>query len=377
MRLGGLKRAVSAMDRMLLREFAVLFAGTIAGVVLLYLVIDFADRAGSYGGPAWGRAVAELYLNKAAVVAYQLAPAALILASALLIAQLSRRGELVALFGLGVRPARLAAPVSVFAAAVGALLFLFNERVVVRADQRVDEISLRRFSTWGDWGNYLIGTSWVRGRGGRIFHLGPRGEDGAFTPATVLEIIPPFRLARRIDARRLESVGPGRWRMLDAVETVYPAPTGQEALRIEEKRTPLLLEEFPDTPEELSLRSGRPRQMRWNTLRHEADRRERLGQPTREFRVALAERAAQPLQAIPAALAAVGVTLWRGRAGRRRSRSLSAAFAVAIALTVALWAVSVIAHGAAVSGSLPAAVAALAPSAACLVCAGFTFARTH
>jgi len=51
--------------------------------------------------------------------------------------------------------------------------------------------------------------------------------------------------------------------------------------------------------------------------------------------------------------------------------------AVAIALTVALWAVSVIAHGAAVSGSLPAAVAALAPSAACLVCAGFTFARTH
>lgn len=377
MRLSGLKRAVGAMDRLLLRELAVLFVATVVGVVLLYLVIDFADRAGSYGGPAWGKAVAELYLNKAAVVTYQLAPAALILASALLIAQLSRRGELVALFGLGVRPARLAVPISLFAAATGALLFVFNEGVVVHADQRVDEIALRRFNTWGDWGNYLIGTSWVRGRGGRIFHLGPRGDDGAFTPATVLEVAAPFRLARRIDARRLEPAGPGRWRMRDAVETVYPRPTEQDALQIEERRSPLLLEEFPDTPEELSLRSGRPRQMRWGTLRREADRRERLGQPTREFRVALAERAAQPLQAIPAALAAVGVTLWRGRAGRRRARSLSAAVAVGIALTVALWAVSVIAHGAAVSGSLPAPAAALAPSAACLLCAAFTFARTH
>ncbi|GAC1608273.1 MAG: hypothetical protein NVS4B10_23540 [Myxococcales bacterium] len=371
------KLLVSAMDRLLLRELAVLFSATVVGVVLLYLVIDFADRAGSYGGPAWGKAVAELYANKAAVVAYQLAPAGLILASALLIAQLSRRGELVALLGLGVRPVRLALPIAAFAAATGVLLFVFNERVVVRADQRVDEIALRRFNTWGDWGNYLIGTSWVRGRGGRIFHLGPRGDDGAFTPVTVLEIASPFRLGRRIDARRLEPAGPGRWRLLDAVETVYPGAVDPDALHIEERRVPLLLESFADTPEELSLRSGRPRQMRWNTLRREADRRERLGQPTREFRVALAERAAQPLQAIPAALAAVGVTLWRGRAGKRRARSLSAAVAVGIALTVALWAVSVVAHGAAVSGALLAPAAALAPSVACLLCAAFTFARTR
>ena len=362
-------------DRMLLRELTWLFFSTLCGVVLLYLVIDFADRAGSYGGPAWGKAVAQLYANKAAVVTYQLAPAALILSAALLVASLSRRGELVALYALGLRPLRLALPVAAFALLAGCGLFLLNERLVVRADEAVDQITLHRFHTWGDWGNYLIGSSWVRGREGRIFHLGPRGDDGAFAPATVLEIGAPFRLVRRIDARRLEPAGPGQWRLVDAVETVYPKPTAQGP-RMEEKRSAILIEPFPDTPDELSLRSGRPRQMRWGTLRSEAQRRERLGQPAREFRVALAERAASPLQMVAAALAALGLALWSG-GGKRRERSLAQAFALGIGLTMALWSISVVAHAAAMAGSMPAWAAALLPSGLCVVCAAYTLARAR
>ena len=89
-----------------------LFVATLGGVVLIYLVIDFADRAHTYSGRAWGRAAAELYANKAAVVAYQLAPAALIIAAALVVTLLSRRGELTALLALGVRPLRLASPIA-------------------------------------------------------------------------------------------------------------------------------------------------------------------------------------------------------------------------------------------------------------------------
>jgi lipopolysaccharide export LptBFGC system permease protein LptF len=361
---------------MLLRELAWLFVATLSGVVLLYLVIDFADHAGSYGGRGWGKAVAQLYLNKTAVVTYQLAPAALMLAAALLVAQLSRRGELVALFGIGVRPARLALPVAAFAALAGGALFLLHEGVVVRADEQVDQITLRRFHTWNDWGNYLIGASWVRGREGRIFHLGPRGDDGAFAPATVLEIGAPFRLVRRIDARRLEPCGLSSWRLVDAVETFYLPPDGGSP-RMEEKRSPVLLASFPDTPEELALRSGRPRQMRWGTLRAEAARRERLGQPAHEFRVALAERAAAPLQAVPAALASLGVTLWRGASGKRRARTLSAAVALGVALTMALWAVSVVSHAASLAGTLPTAFAAALPPALCALCASVTLGRAR
>ena len=90
------------LDRHLLKELGRLFAATLGGVVLIYLVIDFADRAHGFHGRAWGKAVLELYANKAAVVSYQLAPAAVIIAAALLVTLLSRRGELIALYGVGI-----------------------------------------------------------------------------------------------------------------------------------------------------------------------------------------------------------------------------------------------------------------------------------
>jgi len=112
--LGG-ARPFGQVDRLLAAQFVKLFGATLGGVVLLYLTVDFADRAGSFWGRAWGKAVLELYWNKGAVVAYQLAPAALIIAAALLATLLARRGELTALFALGVRPWRLAAPIALIA----------------------------------------------------------------------------------------------------------------------------------------------------------------------------------------------------------------------------------------------------------------------
>src|SRR5206468_9672739 len=129
----------------MLAELLRLFVATLGGVVLIYLVIDFADRAHTYSGRAWGRAAAELYANKAAVVAYQLAPAALIIAAALVVTLLSRRGELTALLALGVRPRRLAAPVGFVGLLFGIFLFFLGERVVVGADARAEAIQVKRF----------------------------------------------------------------------------------------------------------------------------------------------------------------------------------------------------------------------------------------
>ena len=155
----GRQKPFGQLDAMLLATLLRLFLATLGGVVLVYLVIDFADRAHGYRGVAWGRAAAELYLNKAAVVSYQLAPAALIIAAALLVTLLARRGELVALFALGVRPVRLLAPVAAFGAGLGLALFVLGEAVVVRADARVEEIQVKRFNSWGEWATYHAGSS--------------------------------------------------------------------------------------------------------------------------------------------------------------------------------------------------------------------------
>ncbi|HWE22942.1 MAG TPA: LptF/LptG family permease [Myxococcales bacterium] len=365
-------RPFGQVDRLLATQFVKLFLATLGGVVLLYLTVDFADRAGSFWGRAWGKAVLELYWNKAAVVAHQLAPAALIIAAALLATLLARRGELTALFALGVRPWRLAAPIAVLASFIGIFLFFLGERVVVRADARAEEIQVKRFNRWGDWATYHAGSSWLRGENGRIFHLGPQ-RNGGWEPATVLEIVPPFRLARRIDARRLEPAGTSRWRFIDAVETRY-ALSRQPGGIIAEIRADVLEEHFPETAEDLELRGGRPRQLTWRQLREQIERRAHLGQPVREWQLAFWERVAHPITAIPAALAGLGLILWRAR--RRRRLPLAGAAALGIALSMALWAVSVVVHAAALSGGLPAWSAGIVPPLFATAMAAFTFWRS-
>ena len=363
------------LDRHLLTELVRLFVATLGGVVLIYLVIDFADRAHGFHGRAWGKAVLELYANKAAVVSYQLAPAALIIAAALLVTVLSRRGELVALYSLGVRPLRMVVPIAAFAAVLGAALFWLGEKVVVHADARAEEIQIQRFNRWGDWATYHTGSSWLRGKEGRIYHLGPP-RDGGWEPATILEIAPPFRLARRIDARRIEplaTVKDGeRWALFDATETRYGLKGGPGGT-IEERRAEILEVTFPETPADLELRSGRPSQLGWRQLRDQVKKREQAGQRTREYEVALAERAAQPIQVVPAALAAMGLAL--GMLRPRRRMPLAGAVAVGIGLTMVLWAASVVAHAVSLGGSLSPWTAGAVPAIVATVIALATFRR--
>lgn len=344
---------------------------TLGAVVIVYLVIDFADRAHGFGGRAWGKAAAELYANKAAVVSYQLAPAALIIAAALLVTLLSRRGELTALFALGIRPLRLAAPVAAFAAVLGIGLVWLGERVVVRADARAEEIQVKRFNRWGDWATYHTGSAWIRGKSSRIYHLGPE-HNGGWEPATVLEIAPPFRLARRIDARRLEPGAAGKWRLLDAVETRYELSGGPGG-SIGERRMDVLEEPFPETRADLELRSGRPRQLPWKQLREQVRRREQAGLPAREYQLAIAERVAAPLQAVPAALASLGLAMRLQRP--RRRMPLAGSVALGMALTMALWAASVIAHAVSISGALGPWAASSIPGAIAAGIAALAFRR--
>ncbi len=360
----GLPRALGQLDRLILSMLLRLFSATLGGVVLIYLVIDFADRAHGYRGRAWGKAVLELYANKAAVVGYQLAPAALIIAVALLVTSLARRGELTAIFAVGVSPARIAAPVAFFAAVLGAAMFLLGEKVVVRADARVEEITVKRFNRWGDWATYHVGSFWVRGRGGRIFHIGGQSGNG-FDLVTVLEIGDPrsadrdFRLSRRILAARMEPGPDGRWMLLDATETRYSL-TAQPGGEITERHLAVLIEDFSETPKDFELRSGRPRQLPWRQLREQTERREAAGQSSREYALAIAERAAQPLQAVPAALAAFSLTLSTAR--RRKRMPPAGAVALGIALSLLLWAVSVVAHAVSLSGALDPWIAGTVPS---------------
>jgi len=225
--------------------------------VLVYLTIDFADRAHTYTGRAWGRAAAELYANKAAVVAYQLAPVALIIAAALLMTLLSRRGELTALFRSRSAAAAPGGPDRGVRCGPRRRAGLVGRAGGRPADAGRREIQVTRFNRWGDWATYHAGSSWVRGKFGRIYHLGPQ-RDGGWEPATVLEIAQPFRLSRphrrAPDRVRGTGGGGGCTTRSRPATSLYGGPGGT----IFERRLEVLIELFPETPTDLLLRSGPP-----------------------------------------------------------------------------------------------------------------------
>ena len=121
------------------------------GVLTVFLVADFVDRAKSYNGPNWIRDVLVLYGYKAVVAGHQLAPAALLLGAGAMVAVLRSKGELTAIQALGFSRWTLYGPVLVVSCVVAAGLVVLDESVVGLASRRVDEITTLRFHRWGDW----------------------------------------------------------------------------------------------------------------------------------------------------------------------------------------------------------------------------------
>ena len=334
------------------------FAGSLAAVVALFLVVDFAENASVFTGPGWLSAVAALYANRATVLAYQTAPAAMLLAAAVTASGLRRTREYTALRALGLGPWRLAGPVLAVAALVAVALAWIGDAVVVEATARADEIMATRFHR-SAFQRGLERKRWFRGRDGhRIYHLRGGSDQGAFERVTVLEVGDDFRLARRIDAARMApGAGAGEWILDDVAERSFTAD-GHVATTFAARRT----YRFDEDPGSFAVRPGRPAQLRRRELTEQIALRRRLGLSSRDFALEWQGRLAYPLAGIPAGLLALGLALRRERKGH-----LTAALVEAVAVSLAFWAVQALCWSLGVSGRLSPALAAWSADALCLV----------
>ena len=305
--------------RHLLRRYLVLVGAVLAGVLVIFLVADFVDRARAYTGPNWVRDVAELYGWKALVAAHQLAPAALLLAAATLVSLLRRRGELTAILALGF-------------------------------GRRVDEITALRFHRWGDWRSFYERKQWFRHED-RILHLESGDVESGFHGVTVLRMTPDFDLAERIDAEEMDHAGGTRWRLVGVTRRTFERGGALRLTHVPEETVDLGISRAL-----LGIRPGRPEQMRVPVLRQQIRARREVGLSDRLFVLALGNRFAYPLAGVPAALVAVALALRPGRGG-----SLTTALVEGLAVTMGLWGLTVVARALVNSGRMPPLLAAVLP----------------
>ncbi|ABS28373.1 LptF/LptG family permease [Anaeromyxobacter sp. Fw109-5] len=335
------------------RTFAA-FVGSLAGVVAIFLAVDFVDNSASFTGPGWIPAVLELYANKTAVVVRQVAPAAMVLGAAIAVSTFRRTREYTAMRALGLGPWRLAGPVAAVTLLAGAALVVVHDVWGVEATARAEEIRATRFSRGvRQFQQAREPKRWFRSRDGRrIYHLGASLPGGGFARVTVLAVTPDFRLAGRIDAARMRPDGDA-W-MLEEVQDRTFLPDGSVRLERADSRR----YEFPEPPEAFAVVPGRPSQLRWRTLVAQIAVRRHLGLATEEFQLERYDRVAYPFAGVPGALLAVALALRRNRKGH-----VSAALVESVGVSLLFWGVQGVSFALGLSGRVAPWVAAWAPNA--------------
>jgi lipopolysaccharide export system permease protein len=332
------------------------FLGALAGVVAIFLAVDFVDNSPAFTGEGWVLGVLELYANKTAVVVRQVAPAAMILGAAISVSSLRRTREWTAMRAVGLGPWRIAVPVVSVALLAGGALLVAHDLVGVEAAERAEEIQALRFGRGSDRRRYEAAREpkrWFRGQDGKhVYHLRGALPGGGFERVTILEIGPGFTLARRIDAARMHPAGPA-WRLEDVEDRTFLAE-GEVRLERAAERSYV----FAEPPEAFSVVPGRPSQMRWATLIRQIGLRERLGLPVADFRLERYDRLAYPLTGVPGALLALALALRRNRKGH-----VSAALVESVGVTLLFWGAQGVTFALGLSGRVEPWVAAWAPNA--------------
>ncbi len=287
------------------------FLGALAAVVVLFLAVEFAEGAGGFQGEGAARAMAAVFLYRGAAVAWQVAPAAMLLSASLTATGLRRTREYDAMRALGLGPWRVATPIQVVAAVVAVGMVAFDDGVAAGAAAKADAIKAARGMGVGSWSRWQERKTWFRGRDGRrIYELRGAGPGGSFERVTILEVGPGFRLSRRIDAARM-SPGEGSSWVLEGVEERSFDAEGAMHLDRAERRT----YRFDEDPEAFAVRPGWPAQMERKVLAEQVAVRSRLGLATAEYALELQRKVAYPTAAVPASLLALALALRRARRG--------------------------------------------------------------
>ena len=323
------------------RRVAGTFLAVLGASLGIVLAVDFADHANQFTGPGWGRAAALLYACKAAVMGYQLAPAALLVAVELAIASLKRRGEITAIRALGVSPWIVLLPCLVVGTALAAGLFVADESIVGRAGRKADEITTRRFQVWGDYSVWFGQRRWFRS-GRTVYFLRDVGSDDSYENVSVFELTPGFRLSRRLDADSIRPLPDGKWQVRNGSLRTIDGAGGSTVTEIANGAVAL-----EEPARSFAVRSGRPDQLRLGELRQEIDERRAVGLRDTPYIVELQAKLTHPILAVP--IAAIGAAL---SLRQRRRDAVAVAMVEGLGASAVIWIGIVAAKGASLSGRL-------------------------
>lgn len=132
---------MTILFRYLLREYAKVFLMCFAGLLTVYLVVDFFEKIRRFiHYDAEILTILGYFLLKTPTISMQIAPLAVLMGALLTMGMFTRNYEITAMRSCGISLARIASPFFLFALSVGLLLLWFTATVIPLANSRAEYI---------------------------------------------------------------------------------------------------------------------------------------------------------------------------------------------------------------------------------------------
>lgn len=344
----------SRNDRYILRLFFAVAALTSASMLLLTVLARFTryvDRFRDSGMPA---ADIWRYLGTVALdTSYLMMPVVVLIATVLTFTLLSRSNEVVAWRSTGVSLFRLALPILVASGLVAGSTFLMDEYVLPQTNQLKQQLE-DRMRGRQTRSFRRADQQWLFGQDRFIYHY------SGYDPGTetlhqleVFEFDAESQLTRRLYATRATYQGKRTW-LFDRGWTRSFAGGKVASFRwFEDPRSA----QFPETPDYFKEEERHPAEMTLGELREVMSNIERSGQPDPRFRAHLHRKLAYPVGCLAMALVALPFSF-------RLKRQGGALYGIGLALglAIAFIVLDSIFTTLGETGTLPASLAAWAPT---------------
>jgi LPS export ABC transporter permease LptF/LPS export ABC transporter permease LptG len=306
-----LVRFPTLLDRYVLARFLSVLMLVAASVLLLAVIVDYADHIDKI---ARNRPSADVilgyYRNFLVTISLQIAPFGILLSTLIALGILSKNNEDTAFRANGVSLHRLAAPIFVFAALAGGLAFASGEYVQPYAQR---EQARYRNIIYGRPADYGLTTGaerrWHYGPGATIWHQEASDpERGVLVSPTVFQFNEAFDLMRRDSAREANWSG-SEWVLHQGWSRTFGGA-------VEASYRTFLEERMPGDPPRSFTRDRRGAdEMRFRELQRYARRLKATGYPTAALDTALQAKISTPLLIPLMALLAIPFAFRIGRRG--------------------------------------------------------------
>ena len=213
---------MNILFRYMLREYVKIFGMCFAGLMTIYLVIDFFEKVRRFlRYDAHALDVLAYFVLKMPAISYQIAPLAVLMATLLTIGLLSRSHEITAMRSCGISLYWITSPFLFLGTVLAMVLFLFSSTVIPLALAKAEQIKTTRIEKRALPVSLQAAQPWVSLGGQTLTNIDTLDPGGAvLRKIRLYRLSPTFELEQIAEAQRAV-YSPQGWVLEDGIRRSF------------------------------------------------------------------------------------------------------------------------------------------------------------